>query len=338
MATSASHRDEYRSIWTALILLTMVMASGTIAYRVVEGWGLLDSFYMTVITLSTVGFGEVRTLSPTGRVITIAVILSGLVSVSLLVGSLTRILLEGELRRIMGRRRVEREVGRLRDHWVVCGYGRVGRVVVQELAGEGVSLVVIDDDDKVLQRVADDGQLAVKGDATEEATLQLAGIERAQGLILCLPHEADSVYVTLAAKDLYPDLFILARSISENGDRRLLAAGADRVVSPNIIGGHRLAQSVLRPSVVEFVDIVTGRRALEELQLEELQVGEKSGLSDRSIRECDIRGRFGLMVVGLVTAGGELVFNPSPSERIDVGSTLIVLGKREDLDRFRKAL
>lgn len=337
MASRAPDR-EHRSIWAALILLVTVTLSGTVAYRVVEGWGLLESFYMTVITLSTVGFGEVRTLSPTGRVVTIAVILVGLLSVSLLVGSLTRILLEGELRRIMGRRRVEREVSRLRDHWVVCGYGRVGRVVVQELTKEGVPLVVLDSDDEILQRVGSDGHLGVKGDATEEDALRLAGIERARGLILCLPHEADSVYVTLAAKDLFPDLFILARSISENGDRRLLAAGADRVVSPNIIGGHRIAQSVLRPSVVEFVDIVTRRRALEELQLEELKVGKDSDLCERSIRECDIRGRFGLMVVGLVKPGGELVFNPSPSERIDVDSTLIVLGKREDLDGFRRAL
>jgi len=338
MASSASSRDDHRTIWLALILLVAVMVSGTFAYRVVEGWGLLDSFYMTVITLSTVGFGEVRALSPTGRVITIVVILTGLLSVSLLVGSLTRILLEGELQRIMGRRRVEREVSRLRDHWLVCGYGRVGRVVVQELAEEGVPLVVIDSDDEILERVVGDGHLAIKGDATEEVVLRRAGIERARGLILCLPHEADSVYVTLAAKDLFPELFVLARSISENGDRRLLAAGADRVVSPNIIGGHRIAQSVLRPSVVEFVDIVTQRRALEELQLEELKVGKRSNLAERSIRDCDIRGRFGLMVVGLLMPDGELVFNPSPSEQITPDSTLIVLGKQEDLERFRKAL
>lgn len=330
--------SENRTIVAALILLLATTTAATITYHLVEGWPLLDAVYMAVITLSTVGFGEVRPLSETGKFATLFFIIAGILSVSFLVAGVSRMLLEGELRRVMGRRRMERDIKRLRDHYVVCGYGRVGRVVCSELADDGVDLVVVDRDDEIIRRAEEDGHLGVVGDATEEAVLEAVGVEHSAGLILTLPDEAANVYVSLIARDLYPDVFVIARSVSDGGERRLRAAGADRVVAPNIIGGHRIAQSVLRPQVVEFVDIVTRRKALAELQLEELRVGPGSRLRGRSIMDCDIRGRYGLMVVGLLRPDGDLLFNPSPHDMIDEGTTLIVLGRHEDLERFEDAL
>ncbi|MFQ5743622.1 MAG: potassium channel family protein, partial [Acidobacteriota bacterium] len=314
------------------------VSAGAAAYHWLEGWSLLDSFYMVVITLSTVGFGEVRPLSPSGQVVTMGVILFGLMALTLVVGSVTRMVLEGEIRRVLGRRRMERDVGKLTDHYIVCGYGRVGKVVCRELADDGVPLVVVDNDPEMLAQIDVDGHLVVLGDATEEPTLVAAGIERAKGLILALPNEADNVYVTLQAKEHNPQLFVLARSISDHGERRLRAVGADRMVSPNRLGAQRIAQSVLKPSVVEFIDIVTGRKELTELELQELKVPEKSNLAGKTLKECDIRRKYGLMVVGILQADGMIAFNPSPRDQIDAGLTLIVLGRRRELDRFAASI
>jgi voltage-gated potassium channel len=318
----------------ALGMLAMTIVVGSLAYRTFEHWSLFDSFYMVVITLSTVGYREVYPLSQTGKLVTMGVIGFGLASLTLLGASVTRLILEGELQAVVGKRRMERDISKLTGHYVVCGYGRVGRVVCQELAKAGVPFVVIDNNEAMATRIESDDHLVWRGDATEEETLRAVGISRAKGVILALPNEADNVYVTLLAKDLCPDVFVLARSISDHGDRRLKAAGADRVVSPNIIGGYRMAHSVLHPNVVEFIDIVSGHTEMEELEVQELRVPENSPLAGRSIGESDIRRRFELLVVGQVKSGGSVAFNPAPTDTIEAGSTLIVLGRRVDLDRF----
>jgi len=222
-------------------MLASTVIGGTLAYYYVESWSFVDSIYMVVITLSTVGFREVHPLSNAGKVITVGLIGFGLAAISLAVAGITRIILEGELQDIVGKRRMERDIMRSSDHYVVCGYGRVGRVVCRELAKSDAAFIVVDSSEEMIERLAGDGYLYYRGNATEEETLLAVGLERAKGLILALPNEADSVYVTLLSKDLRPDLFVLARAISDNGERRLHAAGADRVVSPNIIGGYRMA-------------------------------------------------------------------------------------------------
>ena len=322
----------------ALALLALTIAIGTLAYQEFESWSLFDSFYMVIITLSTVGYREVYPLSDTGKLITIAVIGFGLVSLTLLGASVTRLILEGELQDVVGKRKMQRDITKLSGHYIVCGYGRVGRVVCRELAKARAKFVVIDSGDAMVNRIESDGYLVWRGDATEEESLEAVGIGRSKGLILALPNEADNVYVTLLAKDLYPGCFVLARAISDHGDRRLMAAGADRVVSPNIIGGIRMAHSVLRPTVVEFIDIVSSHAEMEELELQELLVPAGSSIAGRTISESDIRRRYGLLVVGRLKSDGSVAFNPAPTDTIDAGSTLIVLGRRGDLDRFADSM
>ena len=323
------------------VALGMLMATilvGAWAYHRFEGWSYFDSFYMVIITLSTVGYREVLPLSDTGKLITMGLIGFGLASLTLLGASVTRLILEGELQDVLGKRRMERDITRLSGHYIICGYGRVGRVVCRELARAGVPFVVVDNDETMAGRIESDGYLVWHGNATEESTLEAVGMTRSSGLILALPSEADNVYVTLLAKDLCPDCFVLARSISDHGERRLKAAGADRVVSPNIIGGFRMAHSVLNPKVVEFIDVVSGHAEIEGLELREMRVAETAAIAGHTIGESNFRRRFGLMIVGRLKKDGSVAFNPSPTDTIEAGSMLIVLGRRDDLDRFADSM
>ena len=322
-----------RRVVTPLLMVATTIVFGVTAYQWIEGWSFLDSLYMVVITLSTVGFAEVQPLSPGGEIITIGIIVLGLASVSLVVGQVTRLIVEGEIRQVLGKRRMQKDIGKLSNHVIVCGYGRVGRVTCLELARAGEPFVVIDNSEVVQAHLEEDGSLAIFGDATEESTLEAAGIARAKSLILALPSEADSVYVTLLAKQRFPDLFVLARGISDNCERRLGAAGADRVVSPNIIGGMRMAYSVLQPSVLEFIDILTARRDLE-LEIANVKISEDSHLAGSTLKESRLRRRFGVMVVAFQSPDGDLSFNPSPDEVITAGDSLILLGRREQLEQF----
>jgi len=321
-----------------LVLLVTTALFGSFAYHYVEGWSLFNSAYMVIITLSTVGYREVAPLSDPGKLITGGLIVFGLASVTLIGASLTRLILEGEIQQLFGKRRMERVINNLYKHYIVCGYGRVGRVVCRELDEAEVPFVVLDADEEMVERIEADGFLAWRGDATEEAAMKAVHIETAKGVILALPHEADNVYVTLLVKDLHPDLFVLARAITDNGDRRLKAAGADRVVSPNIIGGQRMAHSVLRPKIVEFIDVVSGSTGIAELALQEVQVPEASPLAGKTIAEAELRRRYCLLIVGRMRVDGSVAINPLPTDTIRAGSMLIVLGRREDLDRFADEL
>ena len=319
-------------------MLLVLIVVGTAAYVLVEeDWTIGEALYMVVITLSTVGFREVRTLSPAGRVVTMGLIVTGAVVLGYMAATFSRFVIEGELRRQFGRRRMEREIARLEGHYIVCGYGRVGREVCRNLRDEGVDFVVIDMDEEALVDLADDSIPYVRGDAADQDTLREAGIARARGLLLTMSREADNVYVTLLAKDLRSDVVVHSRNITEQGEQRLYAAGADRVVSPERLGARLLSQGVLRPTAVYFTEMLSARQNLD-LQLEEVLVPASSVLADSSIEESNIRRNYGLIVVGVQRPDGELIFNPPPQERLQAGSTLLLLGKGADLSRFSNAL
>lgn len=231
---------------------------------------------------------------------------------------------------------MEKEIARLHGHYIVCGYGRVGREVCDNLIADGVSLVVVEVDGEAMEGLEARGVPYIRGNAVEEAVLLAAGTARAGGLLLTMSHEADNVYVTLLARDLRPDLTIIARSTTEQGERRLVAAGADRVVSPERIGGRSMSNSVTRPNTVDFTEIVTAHESLE-LQLEEQAISDASSLVGKSIEECNIRRNFGLIVVGILGPDGDMVFNPAPGYRLEAGSTLIILGERDAVRRFARA-
>ena len=311
------------------LLMLFWLLLGTIVYASLEGWSLLDGFYMTVITISTVGFHEIRPLSPAVQLFTIFLIMAGLTTALYTLTRIGQTVFEGELLDVLGRRSMEREIAALENHFIVCGFGKVGRPVAEGLAREGLPFCIIENRPDVEPTLHDEGFLYVLGDATEEHALEQAGLERASTLLALLSSDADNLYLTMAARDVNPGIKIIARAYDQAGEVRIKRGGADQVISPTRIAGLRVLQAAVNPTALEFMEIVTQREALQ-LSLADIGVSESSVLNGTSIAEAGIRGRFGVIVVAVKSPDGDTVFNPNPAKQIAAGDTLVMLG--EDLD------
>ncbi len=321
---------------SGFIYMTLVFISGIIGYMWLEGWNLLNSFYMVVITLSTVGFMEVLPLSDDGRLFTSLLILGGVGGFAYLIGAFSQLLVEGRLQAILGRRRMQKTIGKLKNHIIVCGYGRIGAIVTKEVLDEGLDVVVIESNPDLISQMEAAGIACIEGDATSDETLKLAGLQNAKTLIAGLSDEAANVYVTLIARQSNINVNIIARGNDTASISRLEFAGADRVVLPHTIGGIRMAQSALRPTVTNFLDIAM--RGNIDLQMEELFVTDASELVGLDLIESKIRPRFNLIIIAIRKGNGEMVFNPGPKEVIEAGDTLLTVGKNTDLSAISKIL
>jgi voltage-gated potassium channel len=315
-----------------LFLVVLILLASTLGYHLIEGWNLEDSLYMGIITLGTVGYNEVHPLSPAGRAFTMVLIVAGVGLVTYAVGSIARMIVEGEVQAALGRRRAMSKVRRLKDHWVICGYGRIGSLVAREFERRPLPFVVVERDETKVPRMPEEYPVVV-GDATEEGVLSEAGIERAKGLVTVLHSDADNLFVTLTARGLNPNLFIIARYEEERSETKLLRAGADKVVSPYIIGGTRMAMAVLRPAVIDFIDLTTQSESLG-LQMEEVLVVEGSKLTGKTLVDTRIRSEFDIIVVAIKKKSGHMQFNPSASTVLEEGDRLIAIGQREHLRRL----
>ena len=327
-----------RSIIFAGTMLTLILCAGTAGYMILEGWNFLDALYMTVITISTVGFSEVHPVGDQGRVLTMAILVSGLGVLGYLVGALTRTLVEGQLLQIMGRRKLERQIKGLKDHYIICGYGRMGRIVCEEIEKtKPTPMVVIDRDTSVTAKIEEDGHLYILGDATEEECLLKAGLMSAKALVTALDSDADNLYITLTAKGLNRELLVLARAGRAGSDKKLMHAGADRVISPHQIGGFRMAQALLRPTVTQFVDFAIHQMDAA-LGMEEIPVRPNSSLAEVTLVDSGIRKELDLIIVAIKKADGEMLFNPASHARIEIGDTLIALGHKSSLIKLERLL
>jgi len=311
------------------MLIVLVVLFGTIGYMVVEGWSAFDSLYMTIITITTVGYRELHVLSDEGKVFTMTLIVIGVGTILYTLNNAARIVIEGELRNIFGRRKVEKKIKGLRNHYIVCGYGRIGAVICKELRNEGASFIVIEKEQMVTE-IADHDILFLRGDATKDEFLKEAGIEHAKGLISVLPTDAENLYVVLTARVLNPELKIVARAGEEGSEQKLLRAGADSVVSPYHIGGLRIAHTVLKPAVVDFIEFAT-RSGNIDLRMEEIYVNEKSEITGMTLDECGIGRELGIIIVAIKRSGGDMRFNPTFRTTIKPGDVLIALGERSKL-------
>jgi len=318
-----------------VMILAAVIAFGTVGYTFIERWPLLDALYMTFITLSTVGFKEVYVLSPAGRVFTILLIVVGVAGAAYTLRVFGEGVVEGEMRKLFGRRRMQKGIKELVSHYVVCGFGRVGRRVAQELCSRRVPFVIIDNDVKRIEQAERDKFLFVQGDSTADQTLIDAGIERARALITTVANEADGVFIVLSARQLNPQLLITARSETDEGKTKLLRAGANKVISPYKIGAIRMALTTLRPNLVDFMKVLTFDKETG-LTIEEIQIKPGSPLIDSTLRECAIRKEFGTMVAGVKKMGKDVFINPSPDTKIEAGDILIVIGDKEGLGKLEK--
>jgi len=321
----------------AIALLFIVIAGGTAGYMLVEGWSAWDAFYMTVTTVATVGFREVHPLTFAGQVFTILLIFGGVGTAFYTVTLLATIIVEGGLHRRFERRRVTRMLEQIKDHFIVCGYGRIGGIIAAELHQQGVPLVVIERDPQRVRQAIERGWLAIEADASREEVLTSAGIHRARGLIAAVGTDAENVFAVLTARVVRPDLFIIARVESDDAEHKLRRAGADRVISPYQIGANHIVQTALRPAVVDFVHLATSSERLD-LSMEQVHIHEKSALDGQTIVGADIRQKFGVIIVGIKRAGGAMEFNPPAEAVMQAGDELVVLGRTESVKALEKGV
>ena len=312
-----------------------ILGAGTMGYVVLQGWSVMDAFYMTFITLTTIGFAEVRPLSDAGKLFTIGIAVVGIGTFAYIASRTVQSIVINNLFR---RRLMQRKIDHLEGHFVICGFGRLGQRVARDLVAADRDVVVIDRRDDRAEQLEQAGILFVQDDAEEDATLRRAGLERAAGLILVLPQDSANVYVALTAREIRPDsmFFIVARTNEQTSTRKLLRAGADKVISPVEIGADRIAQTILRPHVDRFMEKVLGVDVLD-FDLEELQVEAGSMVDGRSLAELDFRRHFDAIVVGIMKQDlRQWNFNPDASLQIDAGDTLIVLGPPDTIERIRR--
>jgi voltage-gated potassium channel len=313
------------------IVFGLIITLGSIGYWLIEGWSWLDAFYMSIITVTTVGFGEIHPLTPAGRLFTAVLIVLGVAGITYAFSALTNYVIAGELGGILEKRRMARRVNLLREHYIVCGFGRVGHQVCDELKRERKPLVVVDANTPSVERARSQGYPVVIGDAGEDQVLQEAGIERAQGLVAAVDSDAANLLVVLSARALNPDLYIVARANFEDTEAKMLRAGANRVISPYSLGGRRMAQMLVRPDVVDFLDVVMHDESLQ-LLLEDLTVGHGCTLDQCSIGQARIRSETGANILGLKRKEGGIVIAPEASTVLYPGDVLITLGTREQLE------
>jgi len=323
----------HKNLKIALLGLLLLFIIGTFGFHIIEGWSLPESLYTTVITLSTVGYGDFYPHTEKGRIFTIFLVIFGVGTMLYTVVLFTETMIEARFRSILGRGRLEKMLKKLTNHYIICGCGRIGYLICKELSAEKFNFAVIDNNQETIQKIEEEGFIFYKGDATQDKTLIAAGIKKAKGIVCALPTDAENIYVILTAKELNPDIYILSRSEEIESEHRLLRAGADRVISPYTLGGMRMAMAISRPAMLDFIEITTRRQSLE-LRMEELAICTGSPVIGKSLEESEIRQLYGLIIVAVKKDTGQMIFNPQANYIISMGDKLIALGEDKNVSRF----
>ncbi len=323
-----------RNIKILIAAMLVLMVAGMAGFHFIEGWSWFDGFYMVLTTITTIGYQETHPLSHAGRIFNVLLIVSGVGLLFLIIGTLTQALLEFELGNLYGRRKMEREIAKLSGHYILCGAGRVGRSAARALAREPAPFVIIENNEAKLQAL-DPGWMTMLGDATQEKVLRAANITQARGLVAATTTDATNIYIVLTARSICPGLRIIARASEEVAEKHLLTAGANSVISPYSFAGHRIAQSFLRPAVLDFLDIATGRRGHIGLEIEEVFIDPASAVAGTTIGGSKIRQELGVIVLA-IKREADMVFNPAPDDRIEPGDCLIAMGEPDSLRRLEE--
>ncbi len=326
-----------RRITVLVVLSILLTAFGTAGYMIVQDYTFIEALYMTIITLSTVGFTEVHPPDTYGRIFTIILILMGVSFVAFSLAYFSQILLDGNLLEAYRRRKLKKKLDQLENHYIVCGYGEMGEIIAGELLKHKIPVAIIDSGESVLARLREKNLAFLSGNATDEENLISAGIHRAKGLVSCVTKDSENVFIVLTARDLNKELLIFARASSQGTDKRLLKAGADRVVSPYAIGAIRIAHNILRPTVTDFLELALSGEGME-LSMEEIRVPENSKLAGLELMDSGVRSNYDLIVMAIKRSDGKMIFNPAPQETIQAGDILVVIGAVDNLSRFGREL
>jgi len=326
-----------RELLAILTVFAALIVGGTLGYSTLEGWPIIDSLYMTMVILSTVGLGTNRDLHESGKLFTIGLITFGAVTAGWAANAIGHRILEKQFGNYFGRRKMEKETKRLQGHYIVCGAGRVGSHVIKEFKLTGVPFIVVEKDPALAARLSSEGALTIVGDAADEEVLQKAGVDKARGLITAISTDADNVYVTLTAKGLRPDLPVVTRAQEQGAQKKLLKAGATKVVMPYESAGQILARSILRPNVTDFIEsVTTGDMAKLNLQLEEVAIAPHSRIAGSTLQQSEIRKKLGIIIVAMKKKDGAMGFDPASESRIEAGDCLIALGTAESLRKLEE--
>ena len=329
--------DSARHLLLAVLLALCILFLGATGYMMIEGWDFLDAVYMTVITLTTVGYGEIHELSRIGQLYTILLIFIGVAFCLYVAGSVVQFMVEGQIRTLLGRRSLDKKIDQLKNHYIICGYGRIGRVLCNQLKRKPIDLVVIDKNRELIPILDEDKVLYLSGDATDEANLNKAGIQRAKGLIAVLATDTENVFLVLTARQLNPDLYIIARASQDESKSKLQAAGANKVESPYEMGAVSMAQRIIRPTVTNFLDLAFAHKR-KDIQMEEIPVNSSSDLVNVMLKDSGIRQRFNLIIIAIKKPDGSMLFNPSFETVIEAGDTVIAVGQEGNLQKLEKIL
>ncbi len=329
--------DGTRHLVYCILISILILAAGTIGYMTIEGWSFIDAFYMTVITISTVGFKEVNQVGEGGRLFTIVLVFCGVGFSLYVAAAVVQFMVEGRIRIILGRRRLDKKIDRLKNHYIVCGYGRIGRVLCRHLKKADIDVAVIEKTAKRVQAMDEDRVLYIADDATDENNLLKAGIKRASGLVAVLGTDTDNVFLVLTARQLAPELFIMARASQRNAIIKLRAAGANMVESPYVMGAMSMANRIIRPTVTSFLDLAFAQRR-KEIQMEEIPVRSGSELVNVELQDSGIRQKYNLIIIAIKKPDGSMLFNPSFDAIIKPDDTVIAVGEAENLQKLGWAL
>jgi voltage-gated potassium channel len=314
--------------------LTVIVSLGGLGFMWLEGWSFFDALYMTIITLTTVGYGDLFPTTRASRAFTVALILIGVGFMLYMFTTLARVVVEGEIREILGRRKLLKHIKKLRNHYIICGFGRIGEIIARQLKERRIPVVIIESNPGLLPSLEESGYSFINGDASKEEVLLEAGIEHARGLVAVVSSDAHNVFITLTARSLNPNIFIVARGVEPGSEQKLIRAGADRVESPYELGGRKMAQTILRPNVTTFIELAMKEDV--DLGMEEIRVAPSSALVGLALKDSGIRQQLNTIVVSIKRSGGEMLFNPSPGTQIFAGDTLIALGMRQSLEELEK--
>jgi voltage-gated potassium channel len=326
-----------RHLTFALSISILILAFGTIGYMTIEGWPFIDALYMTVITISTVGFKEVNQVGAAGRVFTIILVFSGVGFTLYVAAAIVQFMVEGRIRIIMGRRRLDKKIERLKNHYIICGYGRIGRVLCRHLRRANIDVAVVEKDPELIPVMDADGVLYIAGDAADENNLMKAGIERAKAVVAALATDTDNVFLVLTARQLAPELLIMARSSQDTAKIKLPAAGADFVESPYEMGAVSMAHRIIRPTVTSFLNLAFAHKR-RDIQMEEIPVSPSSEMANVQLKDSGIRQKYNLIIIAIMKPDGNMLFNPSFEAVITPNDTVIAVGEADNLQQLEWVL
>ncbi|KAA0259182.1 potassium channel protein [Deferribacter autotrophicus] len=322
------YETKIRNIAIGFIFLLFIALIGTITYVMLENASVLDALFMTIITISTVGYEEVIPLSANGKIFTMFLILTGTGTLAYIGTQVFDLIVAGEIRKTFWRKKMDKKIDKLRDHYIICGYGRMGKIICEQLYDRKIPFVIIEKEESLASDFDEKGYLYIIGDATKEDTLVKAGILNAKGLISVVESDAENVYITLTAKGFNKNLKIFTRAVDDEASAKMFWAGADSVISPFVIGGLRIANAIVKPNVSEFLELALGKNDYN-IEVEEITICKGSKLANRSILESNLR-KYGLIVIAIKKKGNQFLYNPGPEEILEEDDVLICLGRRDD--------